>query len=185
MLHVCEAPIDVLPYASLMKLKHQDHHDVHILSLGGVQIPRKDSVISCKTPIALEQFLKDHAEINHIVLHLDTARTGRLATRTIQQNLINYHVTNSPPRYGKDVNDKLKTRLGIEVSSEPVLWIEYRPVILLRRYMVHEVCGNRQSAPYTYTSKHWIRIASPLLGTSLEPSISEILKTKEFRDTQT
>ena len=118
MLHVCEAPIDVLSYASLMKLKHQDHHDVHILPLGGVQIPRKDSVISCKTPIALEQYLNDHAEINHIVLHLDNDRAGRLATRTIQQNLINYHVSDSPPKYGKDVNDELKTRLGIEVFPQ-------------------------------------------------------------------
>lgn len=117
-LHVCEAPIDVLSYASLMKLKHQDHHDVHILSLGGVQIPRKDSVISCKTPIALEQYLNDHAEINHIVLHLDNDRAGRLATRTIQQNLTNYHVSDSPPKYGKDANDELKTRLGIEVFPQ-------------------------------------------------------------------
>ena len=38
--------------------------------------------------------------------------------------------------------------------------------------MVHEICDSRQSAPYTYTSKHWIRIASSLLGTSLEPSIA-------------
>ena len=37
--------------------------------------------------------------------------------------------------------------------------------------MVHEGCDSRRSAPYTYTSKHWIRIASSLLGTSLEPSI--------------
>lgn len=115
-LHVCEAPIDVLSYASLMKLKHQNYHDVHILSLGGVQIPKKDSVISCKTPIALEQFLKDHGEINHIILHLDNDRAGRLATRTIQQNLTNYCVSNSTPKYGKDVNDELKARLGIKCS---------------------------------------------------------------------
>ncbi|NME45488.1 hypothetical protein HF861_11515 [Faecalicoccus pleomorphus] len=112
--HVCEASIDVLSYASLMKLYQKDYETIHILSLGGVQIPRNDSKISCKTPIALEQFLKDFPEVNSIILHLDNDRTGRLATKTIQQNLTRYHVRDSPPKYGKDVNDDLKTRLGIE-----------------------------------------------------------------------
>lgn len=70
--------------------------------------------ISCKTPIALEQFLRDFPEVNSIVLHLDNDRAGRLATKTIQQNLTQYHVRDSPPKYGKDGNDDLKTRLGIE-----------------------------------------------------------------------
>ena len=52
--------------------------------------------------------------MNSIVLHLDNDRAGRLATKTIQQNLSQYHVRDSPPKYGKDVNDDLKTRLGIE-----------------------------------------------------------------------
>lgn len=112
--HVCEASIDVLSYASLMKLYQKEYETIHILSLGGVQIPRNDSKISCKTPIALEQFLRDFPEVNSIVLHLDNDRAGRLATKTIQQNLAQYHVRDSPPKYGKDVNDDLKTRLGIE-----------------------------------------------------------------------
>lgn len=112
--HVCEASIDVLSYASLMKLYQKDYETIHILSLGGVQIPRSDSKISCKTPTALEQFLKDFPEVNSIVLHLDNDRAGRLATKTIQQNLTQYYVKDSPPKYGKDVNDDLKTRLGIE-----------------------------------------------------------------------
>ena len=112
--HVCEASIDVLSYASLMKLYQKDYKTIHILSLGGVQIPRNDSKISCKTPIALEQFLRDFPEVNSIILHLDNDRAGRLATKTIQKNLTQYHVRDSPPKYGKDVNDDLKTRLGIE-----------------------------------------------------------------------
>lgn len=112
--HVCEASIDVLSYASLMKLYQKDYETIHILSLGGVQIPRNDSKISCKTPIALEQFLRDFPEVNSIILHLDNDRAGRLATKTIQQNLAQYHVRDSPPKYGKDINDDLKTRLGIE-----------------------------------------------------------------------
>lgn len=112
--HVCEASIDVLSYASLMKLYQKDYETIHILSLGGVQIPRNDSKISCKTPIALERFLRDFPEVNSIILHLDNDRAGRLATKTIQQNLTQYHVRDSPPKYGKDVNDDLKTRLGIE-----------------------------------------------------------------------
>ena len=97
-----------------MKLYQKDYETIHILSLGGVQIPRNDSKISCKTPIALEQFLRDFPEVNSIVLHLDNDRAGRLATKTIQKNLTQYHVRDSPPKYGKDVNDDLKTRLGIE-----------------------------------------------------------------------
>ncbi|WP_288230066.1 toprim domain-containing protein [uncultured Faecalicoccus sp.] len=112
--HVCEASIDVLSYASLMKLYQKDYETIHILSLGGVQIPQNDSKISCKTPIALEQFLRDFPEVNSLVLHLDNDRAGRLATKTIQKNLTQYHVRDSPPKYGKDVNDDLKTRLGIE-----------------------------------------------------------------------
>lgn len=104
--HVCEAAIDALSYATLMKEKGKDYESVHILSLGGVQIPRKD-IHTSKTPIALEFFLANHPEVTTIVLHLDNDRAGRMATVTIMSNLDNYNCINEPPSCGKDVNDQL------------------------------------------------------------------------------
>lgn len=105
--HVCEAAIDALSYATLMKESGRDYESVHILSLGGVQIPRKDNIETSKTPIALEVFLVSHPEVTTIVLHLDNDHAGRMATRTIMKNLDNYICIDEPPRYGKDVNDQL------------------------------------------------------------------------------
>lgn len=113
--HICEAAIDVLSYATLLKMQGKNYKELHILSLGGVQIPRKDTEVSSKTPIALEQFLKDFPEVKRIVLHLDNDRAGRLATQTIKKNLWYMAVIDKPPLYGKDVNNELTTRLGIEV----------------------------------------------------------------------
>lgn len=115
--HICEASIDVLSYATLLKMHGKNYKNYHILSLGGVQIPRKDSAISSKTPIALEQFLKDFPEVKRIILHLDNDLAGRLATNTIKQNLWYMAVIDKPPLYGKDVNNELTTRLGIEVHK--------------------------------------------------------------------
>jgi len=115
--HICEAAIDVLSYATLLNMQEKNYKNYHILSLGGVQIPRKDSAISSKNPIALEQFLKDFPEVKKIVLHLDNDRAGRLATQTIMKNLWYMNVTDQPPLYGKDVNNELTTRLGIEVHK--------------------------------------------------------------------
>ena len=105
--HVCEAAIDALSYATLMKESSKDYESVHILSLGGVQIPRKDNIETSKTPIALEVFLVSHPEVTTVVLHLDNDRAGRMATRTIMKNLDHYICIDEPPRYGKDVNDQL------------------------------------------------------------------------------
>lgn len=115
--HVCEAAIDVLSYATLLNMQGKNYKNYHILSLGGVQILRKNSQISSKNPIALEQFLKDFPEVKKIVLHLDNDRAGRLATQTIMKNLGYMNVTDQPPLYGKDVNNELTTRLGIEVHK--------------------------------------------------------------------
>lgn len=115
--HICEASIDALSYATLLKMRGKNYMDYHILSLGGVQIPRRDSEISSKTPIALEQFLKDFPEVKKIILHLDNDRAGRLAAKTIKENLWYMAVTDQPPVYGKDVNNELTTRLGIEVHK--------------------------------------------------------------------
>lgn len=115
--HICEAAIDALSYATLLKMHGKNYKDYHILSLGGVQIPRKDSEISSKTPIALEQFLKDFPDVRKIVLHLDNDRAGRLAAKTIKENLWYMVIADQPPVYGKDVNNELTTRLGIEVHK--------------------------------------------------------------------
>lgn len=52
-------------------MRGKNYKDYHILSLGGVQIPRKDSEILSKTPIALEQFLQDFPDVRKIIFKDD------------------------------------------------------------------------------------------------------------------
>jgi hypothetical protein len=108
--HVFEAAIDLLSYATLELYDGRDWHRDSLLSLAGVyQTKRKDVV-----PIALEQFLNDHPGISTLRLHLDNDEIGRGAVAGIVSGLNGrYQVYDEPPRYGKDVNDQLKIRVGI------------------------------------------------------------------------
>jgi len=55
------------------------------------------------------QYLKDHPQIDEIVLHLDNDTPGRLAAKTIKAILPpSYAVSDEPPKCGKDYNDYLR-----------------------------------------------------------------------------
>ncbi|GAA6396738.1 DUF3991 domain-containing protein [Solibaculum mannosilyticum] len=115
--HVFESAIDLLSYATLLKLDRQRWDAEHLLSLAGVYQPR------CQTrkmplPLALSQFLSDHAEVKKIVLRLDNDRAGRQAVSSLQEALSGrYETTVVFPSKGKDYNDCLCMRLGIPVSK--------------------------------------------------------------------
>jgi hypothetical protein len=69
---VAKAPIDALPLATLQKRKDAGWEGRYYLSLGGV------------SPLALLHFLRQHPQVNHIVLGLDNDKTGLEAIQKIK-----------------------------------------------------------------------------------------------------
>ena len=112
--HLFEAAIDLLSYATYLKCEGKDYKSENLLSLSGVYQPKKE-IKDSKIPIALTTFLDAHPEITTIYLHLDKDRTGRLCTETLQELLKqDYKIVDDPPPVGKDFNDFLLSYLGIE-----------------------------------------------------------------------
>ena len=115
--HMFESAIDLLSYATLLKMDGQDWRGEHLLSLAGVYQPAGE-IRQSKVPAALSRFLREHPEVQGIVFHLDNDRAGRLATETIRTVLPEkYHTENDPPARGKDCNDALCIRLGIGITG--------------------------------------------------------------------
>ena len=112
--HLFESAIDLLSFATLMKLDCKDYAEENLVSLAGVYAP-KDRIEDSKVPVALEGFLKENPKITKIILHLDNDKAGRLATKALQTVLYNdYEVIDEPAPQGKDFNDFLCFKLGIE-----------------------------------------------------------------------
>ena len=106
-LHLFESAIDLLSYATLLKMDERDWKQDALLSLAGVYQTKRENVV----PIALERFLETH-RVDTIHLHLDNDDAGRAAARGICKGLENrYTVLNEPPTCGKDVNDQLMSQL--------------------------------------------------------------------------
>ena len=106
-LHLFESAIDLLSYATLLKMDERDWKQDALLSLAGVYQTKRENVV----PIALERFLETH-RVDTIHLHLDNDDAGRAAARGICKGLENrYTVLNEPPTCGKDVNDQLMIQL--------------------------------------------------------------------------
>ena len=107
-LHVFESAIDLLSYATIMKMRTGEWRAEPMLSLGGVYAPSTNNK-QTKLPIALEKMTQKQTQINTIALHLDNDYAGRSATRSISEQLGNkYIVRDEPPAYGKDCNDYLQ-----------------------------------------------------------------------------
>ena len=107
-LHVFESAIDLLSYATIMKMRTGEWRAEPMVSLGGVYAPSTNNK-QTKLPIALEKMTQNQTQINTIALHLDNDYAGRSATRSISEQLGNkYIVRDEPPAYGKDCNDYLQ-----------------------------------------------------------------------------
>ena len=108
--HLFESAIDLLSYATLLKMKGRGWRQDAMLSLGGVFKQKQEFVI----PMALSQYLQDHPGVHTLCLHLDNDEVGRDAAAGIMAGLGNrYEVLDRPPPSGKDVNDLLlQRRLG-------------------------------------------------------------------------
>ena len=113
--HLFESAIDLLSYATLLKMKGRDWRQDALLSLAGVFKRKREGVV----PLALSQYLHDHPGTNTLYLHLDNDEVGRDAAAGIVEGLGDrYTVLDRPPPYGKDVNDLLQRRLGLTQRKE-------------------------------------------------------------------
>ena len=111
--HLFEAAIDLLSYATYLKCEGKDYKSENLLSLSGVYQPKKE-IKDSKIPIALSTFLEENPHIKTIVLHLDNDKVGRLCTAALTELLKkDYKIVDAPQPVGKDVNDFLMSYLGI------------------------------------------------------------------------
>lgn len=116
--HLFECAVDLLSFATLTKLDGGDWREKNLVSLAGVYSPKKN-MEEIKIPLALESFLEIKPNIKRIVLHLDNDAIGRKATAAMRVKLSDrYEVVDVPPPAGKDFNDFLCSRLGINRNKE-------------------------------------------------------------------
>lgn len=106
-IHVFESAIDLLSYATIIKMKTGNWRAETMVSLGGVYATSPNKPIS-KIPAALGNALQNHPEVKIIALHLDNDNAGRAAALSITEQLKDrYEIRNEPPPAGKDCNDYL------------------------------------------------------------------------------
>lgn len=110
-LHLFECAIDLLSYATLIKMQGGDWHKENLLSLAGIYMPQKE-IAESKLPMALTQCLEDYPNIKNVVIHFDNDLPGRLASKAIRTVMNSaYHVRDAPPPSEKDCNEYLLSRL--------------------------------------------------------------------------
>lgn len=107
--HVFEAAIDALSFATIVKMRGRDWKTENLVSLGGVPPvatrPGKESI-----PVALAQYLADNPDTRMLHLHLDNDEAGLNAAAHISALLSDrYEVRIEPPEVGKDMNDSLRS----------------------------------------------------------------------------
>ena len=106
--HVFEAAIDLLSFATLEHMAGRDWQAYPLLSLAGVYQSKRENVV----PVALQQFLSANSETKCIHLHLDNDTVGRGAAAGIKAALEEkYTILDEPPACGKDMNDYLQIQL--------------------------------------------------------------------------
>ena len=105
--HLFESAIDLLSFATLLKIGGEDYHRYNMISLSGVYAPSKNPGQG-HTPAVLEHYLEEHPETIRICIHFDNDSKGRQAEKVIENNLSErYKVVDFPPPRGKDFNDFL------------------------------------------------------------------------------
>ena len=113
--HVFESAIDLMSYATLQLYDDGNWRQDALLSLAGVYVTKRQSVV----PVALQRFLNQHPNIHTLRLHLDNDAVGRGAAAGILEGLKDkYTVIDEPPTKGKDVNEQLQLRVGLMRRKE-------------------------------------------------------------------
>ena len=114
--HLFESAIDLLSYATLVKMNGGNWNREHLVSLAGVYKP-KDELQESSMPLALKRYLSEHSNIHFITLRLDNDATGGRSAKALVSMLSDrYEVSVQPPPYGKDYNDYLCMRLGLPIT---------------------------------------------------------------------
>ena len=116
-IHIFESAIDLLSYATMLKIKGYDYKNHNLIALAGVYQP-SSNIEQSKVPKALQNYLNKYPNVQDIVLHLDNDRAGREATEALIFALKKYNVYDIPAPYGKDINDYLCFKLGLKKRQE-------------------------------------------------------------------
>lgn len=107
-LHVFEAPIDMLSYATLLDNAGINYQKTNMMALCGVYKARK-TVSESTLPAAIQKYLITFPATKKILLHLDNDDTGKSAAEAIMTLIHTMDVVNMPPPLpAKDVNEYLK-----------------------------------------------------------------------------
>lgn len=105
--HLFESAIDLLSYATLLKLYGHNYKNFNLLSLSGVYQPAK-VIKESKVPVAVQNFLKTKPNISQIYLHLDNDIAGIEASNALKIVMEkDYEIIDKPSPSGKDINDYL------------------------------------------------------------------------------
>lgn len=113
--HLFESAIDLLSYATLLKMKNIDWKNENMISLGGVNKPSEEQEVNDKIPISIIKFLENNSNIKQIYLHFDNDEIGEKASKALMEKLSNkYEVIDNRPPVGKDCNDYLKYVLDFQ-----------------------------------------------------------------------
>lgn len=124
-IHIFESAIDLLSYATMLKIKGYDYKNHNLIALAGVYQPNSN-IEQSKVPIAIQNYLNKYQDVQDIVLHFDNDRAGRQATKAMIIALDKYNVYDIPAPYGKDINDYLCFKLGLKNRQEIELYKTYK-----------------------------------------------------------
>ena len=112
-LHIFEAVVDLLSYATILDRNGTDFIDYMMLSLDGV------SAHYAQLPKALDKLLFEFPNVKNIVLHFDRDEVGISASKSLSTILSEkYSVVTVLPKHGKDVNDELMYFAGESKKTE-------------------------------------------------------------------
>ena len=115
-IHLFEAAIDAMSYATLIQLYSSDFSNKNLLSLGGAQSGKDNKFDPEKVtlPLALEQiFSNEQSNISKVYIHFDNDEAGIKHAKSLSEKLSRRGIENEvklPPN-GKDFNDFLKNTL--------------------------------------------------------------------------
>ena len=98
-------------------MENKEWYNDNLLSLAGVYQPAK-KIDESKIPLALNYYLNQNQSIKKIYLHFDNDSAGRIATMALKTVLPKqYEVIDDPPKIGKDFNDFLCAKVGINYKK--------------------------------------------------------------------
>lgn len=115
--HIFEAAIDAMSYASLIELYSNDFRNYNLLSMGGVQTSKNNKFNDNKVtlPSTLSNFLESSkVPITKVYIHYDNDDAGRNAAAKLMKDLhsIGIEAETKLPPSGKDFNDFLKLSIA-------------------------------------------------------------------------